>query len=95
MFVLTSMLCYFMFSDRIRNNTILVGLEDGWQNQDQCAYIDDFPYGYIKTVSCTPDTPVRYLTIRHDRSTDLGLCEVIVNGYRYESKYALFKDILK
>ena len=82
-----------MFSERIENNAIIVGLEDGWQNQEQCAYISDA--SYIKTVLCTPDTPVRYLTIRHDRSTDLGLCEVIVNGYRYESKYALFKDILK
>ena len=84
-----------MFLDRIENNAIFVGLEDGWQNQDQCAYISDVPDDYIKTVPCTPDTPVRYLTTRHDRGTDIGLCEVIVNGYRYESEYSLFKDISK
>ena len=84
-----------MFSDRIENNAIFVGHEDGWQNQDQCAYISDVPANYIKTVPCAPDTPVRYLTIRHDRETDIGLCEVIVNGYRYESEYSLFKDISK
>ena len=84
-----------MFSDRNRNNAILVGLKDGWQNQQQCAYIDDVPDDYIKTVPCTPDTPVRYLTIRHDNLPDLGLCEVIVNGYRYESEYTLFKDVFK
>ena len=71
-----------------------MGLKDGWQNQHQCAYISDVPANDIKTVPCTPDTPVRYLTIRHKRETDLGLCEVIVNGYRYEGKYALFNHII-
>ena len=84
-----------MFSDRNKNNAILIGLEDGWQNQHQCAYIDDVPADYIKTVPCTPDTPVRYLTIRHDYLTDLSLCEVIVNGYRYESEYTLYNDVFK
>ena len=84
-----------MFSERNKNNAILVGLEDGWQNQDQCAHIDDVPADYMKTVPCTPDTPVRYLTIRHDYFTDLGLCEVIVNGYRYNSEYTLFNEIFK
>ena len=71
------------------NNAILVGLEGGWQNQEQCAYISDVPANYIKTVPCTPDTPVRYLTIRHENRPELGLCEVIVNGYRYEGRYIL------
>ena len=84
-----------MFSDRNKNNAILVGLEDGWQNQHQCAYIPDVPANNIKTVSCTPDTPVRYLTIRHDYRTNLGICEVIVNGYKYESEYTLYNDVFK
>ena len=80
---------YLSFSDRIRNNAILVGLENGWQNQDGCAYIDEVTYNHVTTVPCTPDTPVRYLTIKHDWQTNLGLCEVIVNGYRYEGQYTL------
>ena len=84
-----------MFSERNINNTVLVGLEDGWQNQHQCAYIDEVPVNQVKTVPCAPDTPVRYLTIRHDNLTNLGLCEVIVNGYRYESEYTLFDDVFK
>ena len=79
-----------MFTDRSINNAILVGLEDGWQNQEQCAYIDKIPNSNITTVPCTPDTPVRYLTIRHDYLTNLGICEVIVNGYRYGGRYTLF-----
>ena len=81
-----------MLSERNKNISILVGLEAGWQNQEKCAYIDDVPDSYIKTVPCAPDTPVRYLTIRHDYLTDLGLCEVIVSGYRYEGGYTLFND---
>ena len=76
-----------MLSERNKNIAILVGLEDGWQNQKNCAYIDDVPDSYVKTVPCAPDTSVRYLTIRHNNLTDLTLCEVIVNGYRYEGKY--------
>ena len=81
-----------MLSERNKNIAILVGLEDGWQNQKKCAYIDDVPDSYIKTVPCNPDTPVRYLTIRHDSLTNLGLCEVVVNGYRYEGGYTLFNN---
>ena len=46
----------------------------------------------IQTVHCNPGMPVRYLTIRHDRETQLGICEVEVIGYQYQGM-ACFKSV--
>ena len=85
---------YFYFSERNIHNAILFGSEDGWKNQPECAYTYTIPDNQVTNVPCAPETPVRYLTIRHYRETKLGICEVIVNGYRYQSEYTIFNDMI-
>ena len=63
---------------------IYVGEESGWQNQEQCGRITTTDR--IQTVSCRTDKPVRYLTIRHQMQVALTLCEVVVNGYKYQGR---------
>ena len=69
-------------SDRVEGNVIYTGEESGWQNQEECARITSTDF--TQTVSCKPGKPVRYLTIRHQTEPALGICEVVVNGYKYQ-----------
>ena len=75
---------------------IYVGVVSGWQNQEECAHITSTDF--LQTVSCRTDKPVRYLTIRHQTESALTLCEVIVNGYKYQGKLinglGIFKQLL-
>ena len=71
-------------SDRIEGNGIYVGEESGWQNQEECARITS--RDFIQTVPCKPGKPVRYLTIRHQSEPALTICEVVVNGYKYQGR---------
>ena len=68
--------------DRISGNRIYVGNDDDWRMQTVCANITSTDT--IQTVRCNTGMPVRFLTIRHDSQTQLGFCEVVVNGYQYE-----------
>ena len=67
---------------------IYVGEESGWQRQTVCGRT--ISNNDTQTISCSPDKPVRYLTIRHQTSFKvLKLCEVNVNGYRYQGTHLL------
>ena len=72
-----------LFTDT--DTVIYTGEEPGWQNQTECGQTT--ANKSIQTIPCTPEKPVRYLTIKDPTSFLLVLCEVVVNGYRYEGKY--------
>ena len=70
------------------DTVIYIGEESGWQRQTVCGRT--ISNNDTQTISCSPDKPVRYVTIWHQTSFKvLKLCEVNVNGYRYQGTHLL------
>ena len=80
--------CFYCISIAGSNRTLLiyVGDQSGWQNQTECGRGKLLGATSVVTIPCSPEKPVRYLTVREITANGFPLCEVIVDGHLYEGK---------
>ena len=65
---------------------IYVGDQSGWQTQTECGRGILLGATPVVTIPCSPERPVRYLTVTDITGNAFALCEVTVDGHLYQGK---------